>query len=176
MADSPDYSEITTPAAHHTTHEKGGNDEISAANLTGLDSVLPWWIDINVYHTAKSNTNWDKLYRNANEIFNGSKETTGEQNAEIVWDVVLAKGTWVIEIFYYKYTNQGIISIQLNGVEKDTLDLYGAAIEWNLRSSTVPIVIAATAKYELKLKMLTKNAASTGYYGTILGVRLLRTS
>jgi len=35
MADTEDYSEEATPTAHHTTHEDGGDDEIS------LDGMLP---------------------------------------------------------------------------------------------------------------------------------------
>lgn len=108
-------------------------------------------------------------------IRNGEIVSSGVQNDEITWDVVLAAGTWTLDLTYYRAPNRGICSVQFDSVEKGTIDLYGG-LQVNTRVQITGIVVATTAKVELKFKMATKNASSTAYYGTLNGLRLIRTA
>lgn len=148
---------------------------IPAAAGLDADSALPWLIDVDVFEQAVANTNWDTITISAAVLLNGRKDSIGFQNASISFDVVLAKGTWTIEVLHDKNTDSGIISVQLGGVEKGTIDTYsGGSI--NILSSVTGIAITATAKYRLALVMATKNASSSNYYGRIQHVQLRRTA
>lgn len=148
------------------------NSEVLAA----MKDYLPWAIFIDVFPTAKSNVNWNDLAVAATSIHCGAKQSSGAQNDSITWDILLAAGTWSIELLYSSGSNRGIYSIQFNSVEKGTIDGYSAGAVENARSSITGIVVSTTAKIELKLKMATKNASSSGYYGSIVDIRLMRTA
>lgn len=141
-----------------------------------VESVLPWTIYINVFHTAKSHVNWNTFFTTVSQIFSGFMMSSNAQNDEITFDVVLHAGTWEIELFYIKSSDAGIFSVQLDSVEKGTIDSYAAAPAYNQRSSITGIVISTTAEHELKLKMATKHASSSAYYGYITSIRFLRTA
>ena len=149
--------------------ELGGGSGISA-------DLLPWNIDI-VPVFAKANTNWSSLAGiDGSNIMNFGRESTGAQNAEVTWDVVLAAGTWRVDIVHIKGTDRGIISVQFDSVEKGTIDTYNGSLARNQLGSVTGITVATTAKVELKLKMATKNASSSNYYGTINLITLRRTA
>lgn len=139
--------------------------------------IYPWLIDINVYPTAISQTNWDSINTaNTGSIDGFTKLSTGAQNAEINWDVVLAAGTWTAELLHSRDVNGGIYSVQFDGVEKGTIDGYSNPLTVNVRTSVTGIAVPATAKIRLKLKMATKNASSSAYAGSLHAVQLRRTA
>lgn len=157
-------------------------DQISAAFTAKLVTDLsvpleyPWLIDIDPLPTAIAQTNWDTLSHDTLSTYAGYKTSSGAQNAEINWDVLLAAGTWTVELIYVKSSTAGIISVQFDAVEKGTVDSYNASTVYDNRASITGVVIAATAKVRLKLKMATKNASSSSYIGFIAHVQLRRTA
>lgn len=144
--------------------------------LAVISQYLPWWIDINPFMSAKANVNWSDIISGALGICYGISRSSGAQNDSIAWDVVLAVGTWTIQLLHYASADRGIYSVQFDSVEKGTIDGYRATAEADARNSVTGIVVSASAKIELKLKMATKNASSDGYYGSIKNVRLIRTA
>jgi hypothetical protein len=140
-----------------------------------IEAALPWLIQINPFPTAKSNIGWNNIAISGIQIEFTLKYSDSQQNNEIAWDVLLAKGTWTIEITHLKSTDRGIYSVQLDGVEKGTIDGYASSATENIMSSITGITIPATKKIELKLKMKTKNNSSTAYMGSISIINLIRT-
>lgn len=139
--------------------------------------VYPWLVDVNVFPTAISQTNWDTILGEAaTDLYGWAKSSSGAQNAEICWDVVLAAGTWTVELIHHQAGDRGIYSVQFDTVEQGTIDGYNAVETHNVRSSVSGITVAATAKVRLKLKMATKNASSSSYKGVVHHVQLRRTA
>lgn len=163
------YDHKADASAHHTKYT-------NAEALAIVQAYLPWTISIDVFPTPKSNMNWDTLSLWATYVHTYGKSSDGTQNAEITWDLVLAAGTWALELIHQKNVNCGIYSIQFDSVEKGTIDGYAASGEDNVRSSITGIVVPTTSKIELKLKMSTKHASSSAYVGRISGLRLIRTA
>ncbi len=141
-----------------------------------IEAALPWTIFIDVFMTPKSNVNWDSFDLYTGYVHAAGKESSGAQNDKITWDIVLAAGTWTFELMYNKNSDRGIYSVQLDSVEKGTIDGYAEAGVYNVRTSITGIVVATTAKIALKLKMATKNDSATAYYGNITSIKLIRTA
>lgn len=135
----------------------------------------PWDIDINPLLPA-AQTVWSALSVNANAINNAIKASGGSQNDFIQWKIFIPAGTWTVYVIHQTGTVYGIISVQIDDVEKGTIDTYTDPGVWNVVGSVAGIVIATSATYTLKFKMATKNVASGGYYGVIMQVKLLRSS
>jgi len=163
-----------------------GGTPITAADLNHIEQgvasasgagELPWLIDVDVFGTAIAQVNWNDIQFPAGEnwVHGAAKFSSGAQNDEINFDVVLAAGTWTIEVMHRKSTNLGIYSVQLDGVEVGTIDGYGAAAP-NTRSSIANIVVAAAGKKRLKLKMAAKNPSSSSYFGELHHIQLRRTA
>jgi hypothetical protein len=146
--------------------------------LSVLDTRFgPWMRQVVPYFTAASATNWNSLSASdVNSLFGFTFDSSGAQNDEINWDVVLSAGTWTIELLIKKGTDRGIYSIQLDGVEVGTVDGYSGATVRNQRGLVAGVTVATSGKKRLKLKMATKNASSTSYVGSIGLVSLVRTA
>lgn len=140
------------------------------------NSALPWLKDVDVFEQAIGHVNWDTVTIDTGALMNGYKSSTGAQNAEINFDLVLARGTWTIELLHAKTSNVGIYTIQLDGSTVGTIDGYDAGLFKNTLSSITGIAVLVSAKYRLKLLMATKNASASAYYGFLHHVQLRRTA
>lgn len=129
-----------------------------------------------MFEQAVAQTNWDTVTTSASSLLGAWKESSGAQNAEISFDVVLAAGTWTIEVMYTANTDHGIASVQLDTVEKGTIDTYNGSATYNNLGSVTGIAVSTSQKYRLKLKMATKHASSSSYRGEIVHVQLRRTA
>lgn len=163
------------------THiDPGSNGQVltttAGASAWGDPPGLPWLIDVGAFMTAISQVNWNNVSVDTSAVYNGVNNSSGAQNDEINFDVVLAAGTWTFELMHTQNTNRGIYSVQLDGAEKGTIDGYSAALTRNVRSTVAGIAVAASGKVRLKLKMATKNASSTQYYGSIQHIQFRRTA
>jgi len=141
-----------------------------------IDAALPWNIPISVYQTPKAQATWTAVQLNGVLIYLARLNSSGAQNDQITWDAVLAKGTWTFNLLHCKLTDRGIYSVQFDSVEVGTIDGYYSDVLANELTNITGIVIPATKKIEIKLKMATKNASSGGYYGSIQGINLMRTA
>jgi|GEM_PF-2069444 len=145
--------------------------------LTVLNSMVPWLIDIDVFMTPGEQTNWlTNTQAEADSIYAGYCISTGDQDAEISWPVVLSAGTWKLAVMHVMGSDRGIYTPSLDDTALETFDGYAASPFCNAISNIVGITVATSGKYTLKLKMATKNESSSSYYGAIQKVRLIRTA
>lgn len=150
---------------------------IAVAATGSFDAnLLPWLIDINVYPTAATNTNWDTINQSSIILYAADKRSSGAQNDLIGWDVVLAAGTWALEITMSSDVGRGIYTVKLDATTAGTIDGYNATTLNPTRRSLTGITVGTTAKYRLTLTMATKNASASAYFGIIYAVRLMRTA
>lgn len=149
---------------------------LSQAVAAGVAALLPWMIDIDALNMPAANTNWQNRVVNPSMYYNAAWYSTGAQNAEISWPVVLAAGTWSFALVYDQGTDRGVISVQLDSVEKGTIDGYYGSTAYNSLTVLTGIAVSTTEKKTLKLKMTTKNGSSSSYVGSISHIRLIRTA
>lgn len=140
------------------------------------EDLLPWIVPVDVFMTPTSNTNWNTISLSPNAPYGGLQASTGAQNAEINWDISLSAGTWTFALIHTTYINRGIYSVQLDGVEKGTIDGYSGSAVFGVRSTIAGIAVSTSGKVTLKLKMATKNASSSSYFGAIHHILFQRTA
>jgi hypothetical protein len=126
---------------------------------------LPWTIQLLPY-LYKSTTGFALGGNDDAQVFGIIGQSSGTQNDEVAWDIVLAAGTWTFKLYHTQSTNRGIYTVSLDGSSVGTIDGYNASPINNVTSSITSISVGTTQKYELKLKMATKNGSSSGYYGS----------
>lgn len=138
--------------------------------------IFPWNIHVDVFGPRATSTSWGQYV--ATTVMNyGWAAASNTLNAEIGWDVVLAAGTWTVEVdVSQKNTDCGIFTLYFDGVSKGTYDSYAAAGAYNFKWTVSGIVIPTTAKIRVLLKMTGKNASSTNYSGYISGLNFQRTA
>jgi hypothetical protein len=152
-------------------------DAATARATLAIPDQVAWLIDIDVFETPGAQTNWSTLHLGGSSyIYSTEINSSGAQNALISWPVVLSAGTWTFSLVHNKDADIGIYSVQLDGVEKGTIDGYAGAPALNTISTITGIVVAASGKATLMLKMATKNASSSSYFGKIQHARLIRTA
>lgn len=157
-----------------------GHSVKSVGYGTGNDTfydqdALPWLIDIDVVPTPVAQTNFNLIDTPAGLWYQSYRYSDGTQNAEVNFDLVLAEGTWTLELLHISGTGRGIYTALLDAVEVGTVDGYALSAT-NARGSITNIAVLASRKYRLKLKMATKNASSSGYQGAIQAIQLRRTA
>lgn len=137
--------------------------------------VEPWHYEISPQVGSHGNTNWNSNVQNGSYFGSYDNESTGAQNAEIYWDIGLSGGTWDFELTSSTANNRGIYTVSIDAVSVGTIDGYTAGSVLFARSVLTGITIASGTR-RLKLKMATKNASSSNYFGTIQHIQLRRTA
>ena len=149
--------------------------EVGRSLRTGsLD--LPWEVYIWPYLGAKANVNWSTIGISTSQLMNATYNSSGAQNDEIEFDVVLGAGTWTLELLHYAFTDRGIFTAYLDGVSVGTLDGYSASEVRHKRQSITGIVVATPGKKTFKLKMATKNASASSYAAALMLATWRRTA
>jgi hypothetical protein len=139
------------------------------------NQALPWLIDVDVFEQAVSHVNWDQVSISSSYLLNAYKASSAAQNDEISFDEVLAAGTWDVELLYIGNTGTGIYSVQFDGVTKGTIDGYQTSTVGNLLGTVSGVSVPQTKKVRLTIKMATKNASSSNYWGFLQHIQLRRT-
>jgi hypothetical protein len=147
------------------------------ANATN-EASLPWMIDVDVQGSPKSNIGaLANFFSSAAWIYRSAMAyTTPAIDNEVTWDVLLAKGTWTLEIMAVTQNQSGIITASLDGTTLGTMDLYTASSTGNVMLSISAISVAESGNKVLKFKMATKNGSSSDYQMILQMVRLRRTA
>jgi len=145
------------------------------ANLMAIPAtVYPWLVDIDVFDTPGSQTNWNTIAL-AGYLYYGYLASSGAQNASISWPVVLGAGTWTFSAIVITNTACGVCTVAIDGNSVGTVNLYSASGTYNVIKTITGITISATGKHTLSLTMAQAGSGS-GYYGYIQHVRMLRTA
>jgi hypothetical protein len=77
--------------------------------------------------------------------------------------VLLAAGTWRVDILFYRNTNRAIATATLDGSSIGTIDEYGTLVH-NIAGSITSISVATTGVKTLRLQAESKNGSSSDYY------------
>lgn len=149
---------------------------LGASGNMADSAPAPWLIQIEPVDGSHANTNWSTRTQDSLEYYGGDLGSTGAQNAEVSWEIPLSAGTWTCILVHRKGTAHGIFSVRLAGAEVGTVDSYNASNSVNNFSSITGIVVSATGRVTFALRMATKNASSTNYFGYVQHITWLRTA
>lgn len=144
---------------------------VSADLLPRQARILPYNLA-----AATVNTNWTGSSADSTSIYGSLSQSSGAQNAEVGWDVVLSAGVWRADMIHAKTTTYGIYTLLFDAVSKGTIDGYNGSLIRNQASAITGIVVATTALIRVSLKMATKNASASSYFGSFQELLLTRTA
>lgn len=137
--------------------------------------AYPKTLQVPVWATPAAQTNWSAVAQN-NLYFNATTVlSTGVQNALIAFDVLLAAGTYSLDLLHRQSTNRGIYTVTVDGTTVGTVDGYAASAV-STASRLTGIAVTGTGPHRVQLQMLTKNGSSSSYFGDISGLSLTRTA
>lgn len=128
------------------------------------------------WQASFANTNWSTRVNDANQLGMGRLASSGAQNDEVSWQVWMDVGTWKFSLVHNTGAILGIYSVRLDGVEQGTIDGYAGAGASNVYSEVTGISVTTAGVKTLALRMATKNASSTQYYGLIQSIALIKTA
>jgi len=166
---------VSQPAKEWTAPSPVGLLKPATVGLRELSpECFPSLIDVNVFMSPITHTNWNTNVVNTALIHNALRQSSGVQHDEIAFDLLIGAGTWMFELLHARFDNRGIYSVRFDGVEKGTIDGYAAVPQNNMLAAITNIVVPDNKLVRLSLKMASKHPFSSAYYGTIQHVQLRR--
>lgn len=161
-------SDTRTPAANSVA--------LSTIPAATIDATLPWRIQIPAW-TGKAAGVGTFASVPLGVLGGGYHYNTSiAQNDSMSWDVVMAAGTWTMEIRYGLSNGGGIVTPSIAGANQATFDSYAASAAYDQLYTAAGIVNASTAKKRVTLLAGSKNASSVGYYIVAQWISLIRTA
>lgn len=141
---------------------------------------IPFWNQPNLFTSAGGGSFWNASYQGTaiNTVigYNGN----GVQNDDARWYLNLSKGTWRLDLNGYKGTDRGVTTWDISfdaGVTWTTIgtvDEYAAAAIQSANFTN--IVVPSSGRAILRARVLTKNAASSGYLMVWSQAEFIRTA
>lgn len=129
---------------------------------TAIKSTVGSWVRAN--DTIGGNHGYQKL------------TGPGTQNSEVVIPVFLGVGTWTIGLIGTVFTDKGIVTVLLDGISKGTMDFYSSGgPTLGQKKSITGIVVTTPKRYDVTLRVATKNASSSGYAMILNALSFIRT-
>lgn len=162
----------------------------TASNFNAYIGPPPNVLHVNALWAPSGNTNWSSLVAAAGSVIGNTKKSSGAQNDLIYWDLVLAGGTWTFELAHLQYTDRGQYEIALStdgttftlvnaspySASTATIEGYASGTVLDKLDQITSITIANTGRYTLRIRMASKNASSSSYFGSIYGFSMFRTA
>lgn len=161
-----------------------GTQATDAEVTAAVAETLPWRVFVNLLAPPDSSVGFGTGPAVlANCYFGAVRQSVGSaQNNEFTHNVTLAAGTWDLTWFGYANTNQGIVTLSLDGASltslggsATTIDGYaGSAAAFT--STITGIVVPAGAKRAFRGIIATKHASSSGYGMNIIAASFRRSA
>lgn len=90
------------------------------------------------------------------------KNSSSTLDDELIYKFSQKKGSYTLCLMVCTFTDEPILTVSIDGVSQGTIDLYSAAIAYNV-IKTLAITILKDGTHTLSLKAHTKNGASSSY-------------
>lgn len=87
----------------------------------------------------------------------------------------LQAGTYTLKTVYLKHTWAGILDIDIDGTEVESLDMYASSGAFNVVGTETNITVATSGITDIVLRVHGKNASSSGYKVPVVCLVLWRT-
>lgn len=100
--------------------------------------------------------------------------SSGQADEYVEWEVSVVPGTYDIVLLHQRANNRGIYTVAIEETVVGTIDGYNATVDISAGSIT-SISLSQAGVVPIKFSMLTRNASSSNFYGSIAGFALTRT-
>ncbi len=132
-------------------------------------------IFVNVLCTPQENWQWDNVVFSVAQALGAVQRSTGAQHAEASFDFYAESGTYILDVVHTRGNDRGIYTVEVDGASVGTIDGYVAAGGAAMTTSIAGIHLATTGVHRARLRMATKNASSSSYFGYLSEMYLTRT-
>ncbi len=157
--------------------DKGETGDVGPAGSAAAYSPI---VDINPILRPSGSHLWDRVFLNGNSWFNGYRSSfpTGTSESHLEWKIPLQAGTWTIDVVHVESSDAGIMTLSLGGADlAPAIDAFRAqedGIAYNRVATFSGVNVASTGIHNLKIRTASKNSLSTGYFGYLTWIRLVR--
>ena len=168
--------------ADGTAYVGDGTDEPSAQSATSASPVgtkFPFWSPI---RQTLSNVNWNSPKTVSNIPSGIMDPDTSALNNQVIMENYLSAGTWTLRVAYYRASDRGVaeIAISTNAGTNWTvihagLDAYNATVVNRTFADITGIVIAEGGTVQIRIKIISKHASSSGYYFGLEDIEAVKT-
>jgi hypothetical protein len=147
-----------------------------AAGAQGPAGPPQWNVQIDPILPPASQSNFDTLYFNGSAYNGGYRSGPGNgvQDQSASWKVVLAAGTYSLDLIYVAWDDAGVMTWSLDDNAIGTVDGYGG--QYNSQATLGNIVVAEAGVKTLTVKVSSKADASQGFNAYLQAIQLRRTS
>ena len=135
-----------------------------------------WNVQIDPILPPASQSNFDTLYFSGSAYNGGYRSGPGNgvQDQSASWKVVLAAGTYSLDLIYVAWSDAGVMTWSLDDNAIGTVDGYGN--QYNSQATLGNIVVAEAGVKTLTVKVSSKADASQGFNAYLQAIQLRRTS
>jgi hypothetical protein len=137
-------------------------------------------VDVNPFLRPSRSNRWDRVSLNGSAWFGGYRSSfpNGTEESFLEWDVPLQAGTYALDVVHVKSDDAGVLSLSLDGSSLGPgIDAYRPQADgfaFNEIGTFSDVEVATTGIHTLRIATPTKNEASTGYFGYLTWIRLVR--
>ena len=119
------------------------------------------WNDVSI-----SNNAWNNAYRRS--------FPAGDETSYLEWSEPLAAGSWDLSVTYITSPDAGVLTFSIDGTDVGSIDAYEATTSFNVTGEIPNVTVATSGLHTIRVRTESKNAASTGYFGYLVWVRLVQ--
>jgi hypothetical protein len=149
-----------------------------ATGAQGPAGPPQWNIQIDPILPPASQSNFDTLYFSGSAYNGGYRSGPGNgvQDQSASWKVVLAAGTYSLDLIYVAWSDAGVMTWSLDDNAIGTVDGYSGGGQYNSQATLENIVVAESGAKTLTVKVSSKADASQGFNAYLQAIQLRRTS
>jgi hypothetical protein len=136
----------------------------------GHITILPW------HYSAIIAGTWVFTFDGSSWWYGDFRNSSYNQNDQVDYKVYLDVGTYTFVSLHLVSSASGILTLLIDAVSVGTIDLYSGSSVYNTIKTITGISITTPGLKTLSCKVATKNASSSNYYMTLLGLSLFRTA
>jgi hypothetical protein len=149
-----------------------------ATGAQGPAGPPQWNVQIDPILPPASQSNFDTLYFTGSAYNGGYRSGPGNgvQDQSASWKVVLAAGTYSLDLIYVAWSDAGVMTWSLDDNAIGTLDGYSGGGQYNSRATLENIVVGEAGVKTLTVKVSSKADASQGFNAYLQAIQLRRTN
>lgn len=164
--------------AQGATGQQGPAGPQGAPGPQGPAGPPQWVVQIDPVLPPSSQSNFDAVYFNNSAYTGGYRAGPGNgvQDQTASWKVVLAPGTYELDVVSVDWDDAGVMSWTLDDAPVGTIDGFSSNGKYNVFHTLPHLVVSDGGVKTLTVKVSSKNDASAGYNAYLEAIQLRRTS
>lgn len=152
-------------------HPKGGG-------RAGILAPFPWLVEIHPWEPTSAQSGGWQFVLTSGRLYDGEwiNNSTSLATDYLEWPVVLAAGTWSLQIVGTKFSDAAILAFSLDSAPICTIDQYAASAQISVIQRVDGINVSGSGKKLLRLATSTRNVSSSGFFARLVHISLVRTA